>query len=173
VTRVWERLTPVPLLVRAGGFAAALVALLLAAPPVLPRGLVLAGAVVLAALPAIAPGGPWAAAVTLAAAAGWLFAEPFSPLVLVLAGLLYLLHSLSALAAALPYDTVVAPEVIVRWLLRTAAVIAAGALLSAAVLAGLEVFAGDRVHGAATLAGLGVAVGLAAVLRRVVGRPPA
>jgi hypothetical protein len=163
-------MTPTPLLVRAGVFTAALASLLLATPAVLPLPLLLAGAVLLSALPAIAPAGPWATVATLAAAAGWL-AGSSSPLVLVLAALLYLLHSLSALAATLPYDAIVAPDVVVRWLLRTAAVIAAGALLSAVVLAGLAVFAGDRVHAAVTLAGLALALLLVrAIVPRVTGR---
>jgi hypothetical protein len=161
-------MTLVPATVRAGVFAAALAALLLAAPPLLPLPLLLAGTVLLSVLPALFPAGPGATLVMLAAAGGWLLTEPFSPLVLVLAALLYLLHSLSALAATLPYDAVVAPDVIVRWLLRTAAVIGSGALLSAAVLVAVAGFAGDRSHGAVTLAGLALALLLArAIVPRV------
>jgi hypothetical protein len=168
-----ERLTLVPLLVRAGAFAAGLAALLLAAPAPL-RALppIVAGLVLLAALPALAPAGPWSTVVMLATGAGWLLStesydRPVTvPRVLFLAALLYLLHSLSALAAAVPSDAVVAPDVPARWLLRTLAVLAVGSALSGAVLAGLDAVAGDRVYVAATLAGLVAAVALAASLRR-------
>jgi hypothetical protein len=170
---VLERLTLVPLLVRAGAFAAAVAALLLAAPAPL-RGVppILAGLVLLATLPALAPGGPWSTVVMLATGAGWVLATesydaPVSiPRALLLAALLYLLHSLSALAAAVPSDAVVAPDVPARWLLRTLAVLAVGSALSGAVLAGLDGLAGDRGYVAATLAGLAAAVALAASLRR-------
>lgn len=161
-----------PLLVRAGAFAAALAALLLAAPPALRLApLVLGGIVLVAALLAVLPDGPWAIVAAVAIAGGWALGtdRPGTPMVLLLAGLLYCVHTLTALAAALPYDAVVAPDVIVRWLLRTVAVIAAGSLLSVAVLAGLGAAGGDRVHAAATLAGLVAAVALAVVLRRLVG----
>jgi hypothetical protein len=91
--------------------------------------------------------------------------------VLLLATLLYLVHSLSALAAALPSDAVVAPEVGYRWLARALGVVLAAAVLSTATLAGLAGLAGGR-HVAASLAGLALAVALAALLARS-ARPPA
>lgn len=160
-------MTPVPLLVRAGAFAAALAALLLAAPAELRLAPpVFAGMVLLSALPAVLPDGPWATLAIAAAAVGLAFTtdRPATVVVLVLAGLLYCVHTLTALAAALPHDAVVAPDVLVRWLLRTLAVIAAGSLLSVAVLAGLDLVARERVHAAATVAGLALAVALALVL---------
>jgi hypothetical protein len=160
--RQLQHLTLVPVVVRAGAFAAALAALLLAAPPELRLAPVLGGMVLVAALPAILPDGPWATVATIATAAGWVLAtEAGSYRVLVLAALLYCLHTLTALAAALPYDAIVAPDVIARWLLRTVAVIAAGSALSVVLLAGLDAVAGGRVHVAATLAGLALAVALA------------
>jgi hypothetical protein len=171
--RQLARVSAVPVLVRAGVFAAALAALLLAAPPALRLAPpVLAAMILVAALPAVLPGGPWAIVSSLATAAGWLLATDGggSYRVIVLAGLLYCVHTLSALAAALPYDAIVAPDVIVRWLLRAVVVVAAGSLLSVAVLAGLDAAAGAKVHAAATVAGLALAVALAIVLRRLVGR---
>jgi hypothetical protein len=162
-------MTPVPLLVRAGAFAAALAALLLAVPAELRLAPpVLAGIVLLATLPAVLPDGPWATLVIVAAAGGWALAtdRPATAPVLLLGGLLYCVHSLTGLAAALPYDAVVAPDVLVRWLLRTVAVIAAGCLLSVAVLAGLGAVTGAGVHAGATIAGLALAVALAAQLAR-------
>jgi hypothetical protein len=172
--RQLARVSAVPALVRAGAFTAGLAALLLAAPPALRLAPpVLVAVILLAALPAILPGGPWATVASLATAAGWLLATDAdgSYRVLVLAGLLYCVHTLTALAAALPHDAIVAPDVIVRWLVRTLAVIAAGSLLSVVVLAGLDALPGDRVHAAATLAGLALAVGAAILLRRQAVRP--
>jgi hypothetical protein len=162
-------MTPVPLLVRAGAFAAALAALLLAAPAELRLAPpVLAGALLLAALPAVLPDGPWATLVIAAASVGWAFTtdRPTTALVLVLAALLYCVHTLTALAAALPSDAVVAPDVLVRWLLRTVFVIAAGALLSVVVLAGLGEVTGAGAHAGVTVAGLALAVALAIYLAR-------
>lgn len=168
-----------PALVRLGALAASLVALLVALPAGLPP-LLLAAVGVLAVLPALAPRGPWVTVVVLASVAGWL-ADTGLPVVagtgtgdrvpdpgrlLVLAGALYLLHTLAALAATLPYDTVVAPEVTTRWLLRALAVVVVSALLSVAVMAGLSGLAADRTYAAAGLAGLAVAVATAGLLAR-------
>ncbi|HEY8473443.1 MAG TPA: hypothetical protein VIL37_12525 [Natronosporangium sp.] len=161
-------MTTIPIAVRAATFAAALGALLLAAPAG-PRALplVLVGIVVLAGLPAVLPAGPWATIAIVAAGTGFAFAgEPGPVRVLVLAGLLYCVHSLAGLAAALPLAAVVAPDVLVRWLLRTVAVIGAGSLLAVAVLAGLGTVNSDRTHAAATLAGLGFAVAVAVAVTR-------
>lgn len=163
-------MTPAPLVVRAGVFAAALAGLLLAVPAAWRLApLVLAGALLLAALPAVLPDGPWATVVIVAAAAGWAFGtdRPDTAAVLVLAGLLYCVHTLAALAATLPLDAVVAGEVLAGWLLRTAGVLAAGCLLAGAVLAGLGTVAGTWVHAGVTVAGLALGVGLAILLSRL------
>ena len=161
----WE-----PLLVRAGVGVAGLTALLVAAPaPMLGTAYGLLGAVVLAAGPAVAPDGRWPTALVLAAVAGWLaattwWAEPVVAWrVLALSAALYLLHTLAALAAGLPYDAVVAPDVVVGWLARALAVVVVASLLAGAVLIGLaRVGAGG--YPVATVAGLAVAAGLAATL---------
>jgi hypothetical protein len=161
----------------AAGLLASLVATSVPAGPTWP---LVAGTVALAALPAVWPRGPWTTVLVLAAAAAWLASTGLGNLpdrtmpadlpagrLLVLAAALYLVHSLAALAAALPYDAVVIPDVASRWLLRTAGVILVSALLAAALLAGLTRLvdaAGGRAHLAATLVGLAVAVALVLVL---------
>jgi len=168
---VLRRLTPEPVLVRAALYLAGVTGLLVAAPAALLSGrgaLVLVG--LLAAIPVLAPGGRWVTVVALVAVAGWLVAtsrygEPVTAgRVLALGAALYLLHSLAALAAALPHDAVVAPGAVVRWLARVLAVVLGSALLSAAVLTALAGVGGRGGYLAATVAGLAVATGLAALL---------
>lgn len=167
-----HRLTLVPLLVRSGLFLSAVTALLLAAPPEL-RGSppVLLGLLALAGAAAVAPGGPVPGLVLLTGAAGWvlateLFDQPVrAATVLVLAALLYLVHSLAGLAAALPTDALVAPDLVLAALARAGGVIAAGSLLAAAGLAVLGRLPEGR-SVAAALAGLGLAVALAWLLAR-------
>jgi hypothetical protein len=83
-----------------------------------------------------------------AIATGWMiattvFEEPIATWRLIaLAALLYLMHITAALAAVLPYDTVVAPAVLGRWLLRAVLVIAATVAFGVAAMLGA-----DRVGG--------------------------
>jgi|SRR5690606_28961320 len=169
------RATAVPLLVRALVGLAAVAATVLAWPADLllgPPGLLLLG---IAALPALAPRTPLVSAVVLLAVAGWLVAtaaydEPVTLWRLVaLASALYLLHSTAALAAHLPYDAIVAPAVPLRWLARTGAVLAATAAVGVFALA-LNDLLGGQAFEVATLVGLVVAVGVAAVLARLIRR---
>lgn len=53
--------------------------------------------------------------------------------VVLVAGLLYLVHTGAALTAVLPYDAVVAPAVLVGWLFRALGVIAATGVVAAAL----------------------------------------
>ncbi|MBX6356254.1 MAG: hypothetical protein IRZ05_10435 [Micromonosporaceae bacterium] len=175
--RFWDavgRVTPGPMLVRAGIFVTALGALLTAYPTVVVTGRLVAALVLLAAAPAVAPRGRATTLVVLAAVCGWLlatmgFQEPVTLFRLLgLAGLLYLLHSLAALGAALPLDAVVAPEVLARWISRAMLVVAASA-----VPALVAVAAADALHGAfllASLVGLVIAVGVAALLTHLLRR---
>lgn len=173
-TEAVRRTSPVPVLVRVGVYLTAVAAMLLAAPTQL-RSMqtVVVGMVVLAALAALLPGGAWVTVVVLAAVGGWLVAtigygEPVTAVrVLALAGVLYLLHSLATLAAALPYDAEVGPDVWGRWLVRMVLVVVVSSLLSVAVLAGIAEIAGTGAYLAATLAGLALTAALAATLSRV------
>jgi hypothetical protein len=79
-----------------------------------------------------------------AIAIGWMvattvFEEPVAAWRLItLAALLYLMHITAALAAVLPYDTVVAPAVLGRWLLRAVLVIVATVVFGVATTLGAD-----------------------------------
>jgi hypothetical protein len=80
-----------------------------------------------------------------------------------LAAFLYLTHSLCALAAMLPYDAVVGPEVLARWVSRAVAVVLVSAVFGIVLLA----VPGTGGRGdllVAVLAGLAAAVGASALL---------
>lgn len=172
------RTTLEPLLVRVGVFAAGLAGLLVAAPSGLPPA-VLAALAGSAALPALAPRGPFVTLLVLAAVTGWLLDTGVSVIagtgaggqvpqpgrLLLLAGLLYLVHTLAALAAALPHDAVVSPEVPTRWLGRALGVILAATVLSILVLAGLGEFATGQTYPVVALGGVVVAVAMSTLLR--------
>jgi hypothetical protein len=169
------RATALPLLVRALVGLAAVAATVLAWPADLllgATGLVVLG---IAALPALAPRTPVVGAVVLLTVVGWLVAtgaydEPVTLWRLVaVAWALYLVHSTAALAAHLPYDAIVAPGVLLRWFARTGIVLAATVVVAVAVLA-LSYLPRGRAFEAATLVGFAVAVGVAALLARLVRR---
>ena len=157
-----RRATPVPLGVRCGVLLAGLVAIVLAYPAWVlfarPGALLLLAPL----LPALRPRGRLPTLVVLVAVVGWLVdttvggEAPALWRLLALGAALYLLHSLSALAAVLPYDAVVAPEVAALWLARALAVLLGSAVLSIVALyaAGR---AGDGPALAAALVGLAVA----------------
>jgi hypothetical protein len=180
VLTVVNRASPGPLLVRCAVFLGALGALAVALPSELFTSRAVVAIPLLAVWPAVAPRGRGATAVALVAVAGWLLATSMDgrqprllPLV-TLAALVYLTHSLAALAAVLPYDVVVAPEAVVRWLARTGLVVVFATALAVAALgvAGVGV-AGAGVGGtslAAVVAGAAVALGLAALLAWLVRR---
>jgi hypothetical protein len=124
-----RRITAGPALVRAITLAAALSALILALPADTLQNLWW----VIGVMAVTVAGFPRTMVVTAAAAVAvgaWLvttigFGEPAAPgRVAALAAALYLMHTGAALAAVLPYDAVVATEVLTRWLGRTAGVLA-------------------------------------------------
>ena len=170
------RFTPGPLLVRAGTFVTGLGALLTAYPADLVSSRMVLALMLLAAMPMIAPRGRWTTLVALATVGGWLYAtlayeEPVTLVRLFgIAGLLYLTHSLAALGAVLPHDAMVAPEVLVRWVGRALLVVAASVVLSLVVVAGADLLRQGE-YLAASLVGLAVAVGLAALLAWLLRRP--
>lgn len=163
------RITLAPLLVRFGVFLCALFALLLAYPSGPADGRLLGLLLVAALLPAVAPRRNWPTLVLLAAGATWVLATGWydQPVelwrLLALATFLYLTHSLTALAALLSYDVVVAPEVLARWLFRALGVALASAVLAVPLLA-LNGQWGDRGFVGALLGGLALAVLAAALL---------
>lgn len=162
------RVTPGPLLVRAGVFVTGLGALLTAYPAELVASRMVTALVLLAAIPVIAPRGWWTTVVALATVVGWLYAtmgyeEPVTLFRLFgIAGLLYLNHSLAALGAVLPYDAAVAPDVLVRWVGRALLVLAASAVPALAVVVITDALRGAYLF--ASLGGLVAAVTIAGLL---------
>jgi len=124
-----------PMLIRLVAVAAGFCAVLIAAPPVAmqagPGRVVLAGAVAALAVGAY-PRSRWVGVFIVAVVAEWLlttigFGEPTELLrVGLLTVAVYLVHSASALAAVLPYDSAVARSVILAWTGRVASVLLAG-----------------------------------------------
>jgi hypothetical protein len=163
------RATLAPLLVRGGIFLSTLIALAVAVPAEVLTTRLVGLLVVAAAVPAFAPKGGWPTIVTLAAVAGWVLAtsrydEPVELWrLLALASFLYLAHTLCALAALLPYDVVLAPDVLARWLARSAGVVLAAAVLSVLLLS-VAGRSGNQTFLVAALGGLAVAVLVAALL---------
>ncbi|MEV1288989.1 hypothetical protein [Micromonospora sp. NPDC049679] len=163
------RATVAPLLVRVGVLLSTLLAFVFAYPVEILTGRPLLLLLVAAALPALAPRSAAPTFVALVAVGGWLLSTTgYGERIVLwrllgLAALLYVTHTLAALAAALPYDAVVAPEMVARWVSRALAVV-----LGSAVLSVLLLFAagrgGDRLFVGAALAGLAVAVAVAALL---------
>jgi hypothetical protein len=166
------RVTLAPLLVRCGIFLSALAAVALAYPVAVLTSRFGGLLLLVAVLPAVAPKRGLPTIAALVVVAGWAlstsqYGEPVALWRLLgLATFLYLTHSLTALAALLPYDAVVAPETLIRWVLRTSGVVLGSAVL-AVLLLSLVGRTGDRTHLVAALGGLAVAVVAAALLSRL------
>ncbi|MEV8511248.1 hypothetical protein [Dactylosporangium sp. NPDC051484] len=130
-----------PLLVRLGVAVLATLSMVLGFPDAVMRNLVaIAVAGVVALLPAVFPRTRMVGLAIFACAFGWLigtivYGEPISVVRLVaLSSALYLMHSLAALAAVLPYDAVLSPGVLAGWLLRAGGIVAVSAIVSVALL---------------------------------------
>lgn len=169
-----RRTTPGPLLVRVAVFLFGAVGLLVAWPLDLVLGPGFLVAIVLAALPALLPRGRMTTIAILAAVVGWEVGalgygeSPTYVRVVVVAASLYLQHNLAALAAVLPYDAIIGPGVLLRWIARAGAVVLLTAALALfAVVAPLYVSGRYLVASLAGLALMGVIV---AYLARLVGR---
>ena len=175
--RMWVRLSPGAMLVRGSVFACAAAALAVAYAPVGPSvGFGAAALLVIASgLAALLPRTMTITIVIFAAVIGWVltgavYGERVTVVRLVAeAGLLYLLHTSAALAAVVPYDAIVAPRVLLRWLLRALAVVGLTAVFAVAAAVGAQAV-GGRTYLVATVAGLAVVVGLATLL--VLARRP-
>jgi hypothetical protein len=175
VVRRVRRVTPGPLLVRVGLFVAALTGQLLAWPLTVTLSPAVFAFLGGALLVMLFPRGPIPTLYLFTAIAGWRVSTLFLGLstglvtLLLLAAALYLVHNLAALAAVLPYDAVVAPGVLMRWLARTAVVLALTAVL-ALFAAVTPLYLGDHTSLAASLAGLALVVLTVAYLARLVRR---
>ncbi|MGC5018467.1 hypothetical protein [Micromonospora sp. DT47] len=164
-----NRVSLTPLLVRVGVFGTVLVGLLLACPVEMLTARSLLALAVVAVLPAAGPRRGWPTFAALVTVGGWVVASAGygRPIALwrliAVAAALYLGHTLCALAAVLPYDAVVDPDLVVRWVGRAGAVLLATAVVGI-VLTWLGEIGGDDGFRAATVAGLLVAVGLSGLL---------
>ncbi|MEV4276983.1 hypothetical protein [Actinoplanes xinjiangensis] len=170
------RATAVPFLIRCGIALAGLLTIGVAWPAELlssPRIMLPVLAVVF--WPAAAPRGRGGTAVALTAIAGWLIdtAGYGSPVelwrVLALATLLYLGHTLTALAAVLPYDAMVNFDVPALWLGRALLVVLLAAVVIILAL-GLTADLGGEAFQLATLVGLVAATAVTMVLARMARR---
>jgi hypothetical protein len=139
-----RRATAAPTLVRLTAAAAALVSLGGASPTsmVFSRGVLLLAP--LAVGVGLFPRTRWTSLVALLAVVAWLVTtltgQNTATLwrTVLLAGGLYLMHAAAALAAMLPYDAVVAPGLLARWLIRVVLVLIAslGVAVSGMVVVG-------------------------------------
>ncbi|MBG0563198.1 hypothetical protein [Actinoplanes aureus] len=172
---VARRATAVPVMVRFGVLLCGLLAIVVAWPAPLLTGRFLIPLVLVALWPAIAPSGRGGTVVALFAVAGWVVdTAGFDSRialwrVLTLATLLYLAHTLTALAALLPYDAMVNLDVPALWLGRAGLVI----LLSAVVIVlalGLTADLGGDPFQLATLTGLACAVAVTLLLAHTIRR---
>jgi hypothetical protein len=174
VARV-RRTTPGPLLVRIGLFVVAQLGMVLAWPLAVTLSPAFLAFFAVALLTMLFPRGPMPSLCLFVALVGWLVSTlllgstaNFLGLLL-LASALYLVHNLAALAAVLPYDAVVAPVVLLRWLGRAGLVLSLTAALALfAVVAPLYV--GEHTYLVASLLGLALMAVTVAYLARLVRR---
>jgi hypothetical protein len=173
---VLARAAMLPLLVRCGIALAFALAMMAAWPVSLTAsryGILL---VLVGIYPAVAPRGRGVTCTVLLVVGGWVLDTTFYDArvalwrVLSIATLLYLGHTLAALAAVLPYDAVVNPDVAGGWLGRALVVVLISAVLTVITL-GLTAELAGGAFLVATLVGLSAAVGMTLLLSRLLRRP--
>ena len=173
--RVAGRATLVPLLVRCGTALSLVLAMVVAWPAEIAAGRFLLPLVAVAVYPAVAPRGRGATVAILVVVAGWIADTTWFDArvalwrVLSIGTLVYLGHTLTALAAALPYDAVVNLDVVTTWLGRAGAVVLISAVLTVIALGLASELAGSAFL-IATLVGLAGAVGATMLLARLLRR---
>ncbi|NUT33041.1 MAG: hypothetical protein HOV79_08205 [Hamadaea sp.] len=176
IMTAWSRITPAVLLVRLVTFVLTAVALTMAIPSFLFSVKFLGVAFLGALLVALAPGSRIVTLTLLGAYALWGAAwmgriGEISPVELVAFGsLAYLAHSSATLAALIPYDAVVSPEVLSRWYLRALGVVAASAVISLTLIVGVWAVGETDGTAIASLVGLAAAVALVVVGVRLARR---
>jgi hypothetical protein len=173
--RVVGRATLMPLLVRCGIALSLVLAMIVAWPAEIAGGRFLLPLIAVAVYPAVTPRGRGATVAILVVVAGWIAATTWFDVrvalwrVLSIGALLYLGHTLTALAAALPYDAVVNLDVVTTWLGRAAAVVLISAVLTV-IAFGLATELAGGAFVIATLIGLAGAVGATMLLARLLRR---
>jgi hypothetical protein len=170
-----RRATLAPFLVRLGIALSLLLAVAVAWPASVVGSQLVLPLLAVAVYPAVAPRGPGTTLAVLVVVSGWVVDTTWYDTrialwrVLALATLLYLGHTLAALAAVLPYDAVVHLDVVATWLLRAGAVVLISAVLTVVALGLADLLAGSAFV-IATLVGLAGAVGATLLLTRLLGR---
>jgi hypothetical protein len=173
--RVAGRATLVPVLVRCGIAVSLAMAMVVAWPAEIAGGRLLLPLVAVAVYPGLAPRGRGATVVILVVVAGWVVDTTWFDArvalwrVLAIGTLLYLGHTLTALAAVLPYDAVVNTDVVTTWLARAGGVVLISAVLTVIAL-GLAAELAGGAFVIATLAGLAGAVAATMLLARLLRR---
>lgn len=173
--RVAARATMVPLLVRCGIALSFVLAATVAWPASLAASRYAPLLFAVAAYPAFVPRGRGATVAIMLAVAGWIVDTAFFDArvalwrVLSLAALLYIGHTLTALAAVLPYDGMVNLDVAATWLARALVVVLISAVLTVIALGLASALAGEAFV-VATLVGLAGAVGATMLLARLLRR---
>jgi hypothetical protein len=170
-----QRATLVPLLVRFGTALSLVLAMSVAWPAGLVASRYMLPLFLVAVWPAVAPRGRGATVAILVVVAGWVADTSYNDnrvvlwRVLAIATLIYLGHTLAALAAQLPSDAVVNFDVPAAWLARSGAVVLVSAVLTVVALGITEELAGSAFV-IATLVGLAAAVGATLLLVRLLRR---
>ena len=173
--RALSRFTLIPFLIRLGIAVTGILAMSVSWPPSLLASQFFLPIAIVAVYPAFVPRGRGATVAALVAVAGWLVdtagfdARVALWRVLAIATLLYLGHSLTALAAVLPYDAVVNVDVVGNWLARAFAVVIVSAVLTVGAL-GLTADLAGGAFLIATLVGLAGAVGATMLIARLLRR---
>jgi hypothetical protein len=173
--RVATRATTTPMLVRAAIALCGVLAVVVAYPAELVVTQYVLILLVVAVVPALLPRGRAASVAAVVIVGGWILDTTWYGervelwRVLALATLLYLGHTLTALAAVLPYDAVVHSDVVTLWVGRALGVVLVSAVLTVVVLAlTAEIVGGTLLI--ATLVGLAAAVGATILLARLLRR---
>jgi hypothetical protein len=169
------RATLVPLLVKTGIALSFVAAMVVAWPESIVLSQYFIALMAVAIYPAVAPRGRGPTAVVLVVVGGWMADTSYYDdrvalwRVVAIGTLLYLGHTLAALAAVLPFDGVVNLDVVLRWMTRAGIVVLISAGLTVIALGLAEVLAGGAFV-IATVAGLAAAVGATLLLARLLRR---
>ena len=173
--RAAARATLVPFLVRLGIALALVLATVVAWPAEIGASQYVVPLFLVAIYPAVAPRGRGTTFAILVVVAGWIVDTTWFDArvalwrVLSIATLLYIGHTLAALAAALPYDAFVNLDVVTAWIGRALAVVLISAILTVIALGLASALAGGAFL-IATLLGLAGAVGATMLLARLLRR---
>lgn len=175
VRRALGRATLVPVLIRCGIGIALVLAMTVAWPSAIVASKFAVPLFLVALWPAVAPRGRGATIAILVAVFGWIADTTWFDArvalwrVVSIAALVYIGHTLTALAAAVPYDALVNLDVVTAWIARALAVVLVSSVLTVIALGLTSALAGGAFV-LATLVGLAGAVGATVLLARLLRR---